>query len=279
MKKLEIIREMLSLVEMLPEERVVLIKGLISEWNLTQDECFPKIPKKRGRKPKVKGEAEVGVGNSSAAQPKRRGRKPKVRNDITEVVDDKKIEEQPKRRRGRPRKNVVVEEASEVVRTSVGKSLNEPKTLFVSFADYPVLKKQVIGGEQEFSLLYKWKGRLLLSNYILTDMMPVGIYIPYKTVMFGKYKGFVVYLYDEVVCQNIDEAIRDAKAKDEIDGEYWSVMDSLQLVTIKPLMDRANRLLKKVGGDEFRGLYATITPGSTCAMGKNGKIRYTINVK
>lgn len=277
MEKLEIIRKMLSLVNILPEERLMLVKELISEWGLTQDECFPKLLKKRGRKPKIKD----GVVSSVVEQPKRRGRKPKLKDDsaLSEetTVAIPQSAELPKRRRGRPRKNAIVGENSD--KTSNGVMV-EPKTVFASFADYPVLKKQVIGQEQDFLLLYKWEDRSLLSSYILTEMMPIGIYIPYKAVMFGKYKGFVVYLYDEVVCQSINDAIRDAKTKDEIDGEYWSVMSSLQLVTIKPVMERLNRILKKVGGDEFRGNYASITPGATNAMQRSfSKIRYTINVK
>ena len=335
MERNEIIKNLISLVGLLPEERLTLVKELIAEWNLKRDDCFAeqviveqtvpeKHPAKRRERPskaklinseKATGDAvsklsteqdreenkvvdKKGIIDTSQKLLKRRGRKPKSESSETivpkkrgrpkKIVDGERVEipvelnssdeiliEAAKRIRDGRR---LLQEDDDIVvnMTSATKKRNQA---FVYYENYPVLQQQVSGKEQEFELLYKWNGKLLLSRYMLTDMMPMGIYIPYKGKVFGKYVGFIVYLYDEVVVQNVSEAIDDAKKRlGVIDNESWTVMDSLQWGMIKQFLDKLNRLLGKVGGDAMRGNYKTITPGGAYSSGI-GRLRYTINVK
>ena len=270
-----------------------------------------KEPKRRGRKPKVVSETD------EVKEPKRRGRKPKAVSETDEVKEPKRRGRKPKvvsetdevkepKRRGR--KTKAVSETDEVI--EIPKTLNpddevlieaakryrdgrklledgevivpvtnsKKNKVFMHYSDYPELKKQTLGPKQEFELLYKWKGKLLLSHYILTEVMPIGIYVPYKSKMFGKYIGFVIYLYDEKVIQVGNEAINDAETMELVDGENWNVMDSLQWCTVKQVSERLNRLLSKVGGDVLGRTYQTRTPNSATVTGI-GNIRYTVNVK
>ena len=302
MEQVKVIEKMISLVALSPEEQLALVKLLIAKWKLKQEDCFAEKAKRRERKPKVVSETDEvkELKRRGRKEPKHLARKPKVVSETDEVKEPK--------RRGRPKKNKAVDgivdeakipktlnyadealiEASKNCRDGrklleddepvVIKTNSKRNKAFLYYSDYPELKKQILGPKQEFALLYKWKSKLLLSHYILTEMMPMGVYVPYKSKMFGKYLGFVIYLYDEKVMQNVNKAIGDAKSWSLVDDENWGVMDSLQWCTIRPMLAQINRLLSKVGGDGFRGSYQTVSPNSTLSSGV-GKIRYTVNVK
>ena len=151
--------------------------------------------------------------------------------------------------------------------------------VFCYLADYPAVKKQAIGRDYPFEFLYQWEGHNLLSRYVLSDLMPIGIYVPYKSPVFGKYRGFIISIYDEQVIENIDEAIDNAKKKmPAIDGEEWSVMNAVQFSVIKNSSDILNRMLGKIGGDRLRQTYRLLSPKSNHASGI-GKFRYAIDVK
>ena len=108
--------------------------------------------------------------------------------------------------------------------------------------------------------------------------MPIGIYIPYKNLVFGKYRGFIVSIYDEKVLTDIAEARSEAAAKPVIDDEAWAVMDSLQWSVLKSYINAVNRMLSKVGGDLLKAQYRTSSPNSNMVYGMGG-FRYTVNVK
>lgn len=150
---------------------------------------------------------------------------------------------------------------------------------FCYLADYPAVKKQAIGRDYPFEFLYQWEGHNLLSRYVLSGLMPIGIYVPYKSLVFGKYRGFIISIYDEQVIDNLDEAIDNAQKKmPAIDGEEWSVMNAVQFSVIKNSSDILNRMLGKIGGDRLRQTYRLLSPKSNHASGI-GKFRYAIDVK
>lgn len=150
---------------------------------------------------------------------------------------------------------------------------------FCYLADYPAAKKQAIGRDYPFEFLYQWEGYNLLSRYVLSDLMPIGIYVPYKSLVFGKYRGFIISIYDEKVIENLDDAIDNAQKKmSAIDGEEWSVMNAIQFGVIKNSSDILNRMLGKIGGDRLQQTYKLLSPKSNLSSGI-GKFRYTIDVK
>ena len=68
--------------------------------------------------------------------------------------------------------------------------------------------------------------------------------------MFGKYRGFVVSLYDEKVITDAGEAFNEAeRAFEPVDGEVWSLMNSLQWGVLKNNQDIVSHMFRKVGGD------------------------------
>lgn len=315
MEKIGIIKKMVLLVDLSTEEQVELIKVLIAQWNLKCEDCFATIGQssvvnstptetekpKRGRPRKVQP-LEQAIELQGEEKAKKRGRPRKVQP--TDVTMDTKEEKTVQKKRGRPRKNLLedqnepniqelkqIEEElrEESFEADVVKGCDDKiKTLsaatkkrnqaFRYLADCPILNKMRMGSEQTFEILYRWEGENLLSPYVLVDLMPIGIYIPYKGKVFGKYRGFIVDIYDETVITDADLAVKEARAKPQIDDENWSIMNSLQWSLVKNMLEKVNRLLNKVGGDQFRGHYRTVSPGTDVIMGL-GKIRYCIDVK
>ena len=260
----------------------------------TVSETVREIPdKKRGRLQKVK---TGGPGSETVQEipTKKRGRSKKVK---AEDTVSETVRETPSKKRGRPKKV-----KAEVIATEGADSNSEQKALaeaakieaalksennkkggvtrtFKLLSDCAELREQAFGSEQPFAFLYKWNGHNVLSNYVLSEMMPLGIYIPYKNLMFGKYRGFVVSLYDEKVITDAGEAFDEAeRAFEAIDGERWSVMNSLQWGVLKNVQDIVSHMFRKVGGDGLRGAYKTVSPRSKNICGI-GKFRYTVDVK
>lgn len=149
---------------------------------------------------------------------------------------------------------------------------------FLYLADFPNLKPLIIGKEYPFEFLYQWKNKKLLSPYVLDGMMPLGIHIPYKNVVFGMYKGFIVSIYEEYVITDIHQAYQEAEKLPTIDNEAWSIMNSLQWSILKSYIGSINSMLSKVGGDSLKNNYRTRSPKSNLICGI-GNLRYTVDVK
>ena len=309
MEKIAIIKNLISLVNLTSEEVMALVRELVADYGLDAVDCIKqsgacdnngqvssavsdeqvKITKsRRGRPKKVKAE-ETGGGTVTEVQVKsRRGRPKKVKAEKTggETV----TEVQVKSKRGRPKKvkaeDINSERAALAEAAKIEAALNSENAddgnvtqTFQRLADCPELNAQAFGSKQPFAFLYKWNGRNVLSNYVLSGMMPIGIYIPYIHIMFGKYRGFVVSLYDEKVITDAREAFEEAeRAFEPVDGENWSVMNSLQWGILKNNQDIVSHMFRKVGGDGLCGVYKTVSPRSKSICGI-GKFRYTVDVK
>lgn len=270
------------------------------------------VPKKRGRKKKTETPINVSENKNQTQEPsapKRRGR-PKKNTDTTSKQDDpRQIAVPTGKKRGRPKKIVSnatdaddmptggamlsAEDSALIAQTAEIKNisdlLNEEPEIrskgtrrrnpnFSYLADFPALKELTIGQEYPFEFLYQWKNKKLLSSRVLADLMPIGIYIPYQNIAFGKYRGFVVSIYDEAIITNANEAIEKAKGMEVIDGENWTIMDSLQWSVLKQYIGTVNRMLSRIGGDSLKKHYKTSSPQSIRICGM-GDFRYTINVK
>lgn len=239
---------------------------------------------------------------------KRRGRKKKNESIAVSGTDKNNVSEIPViKRRGRPRKNVVRDEVSEPIppaspsaedaalieKAAEAKNIrdlldDEPEVrskmsrrrnpTFRYLMDFPALKPYILGQEYCFEFLYQWKGKELLSPYVLSGLMPKGIYIPYKKMVFNQYHGFIVTLYDENVAANAAEASETAQKMPPVDNEAWMIMDSLQWSVLKSYINTVNQMLSKVGGDLLKRQYKTRSPKSEMIYGMGG-FRYTVNVK
>lgn len=275
-------------------------------------EATPKV-KRRGRRPKAEVEIEAPDVKPTIAS-RRRGRPKKTES--TTVTNENKTE--TKRGRPKKIKTVSAENdktspvlknqededtppevfsardeeliANTVCATNIEQLLEDELPVrsretkkrnpaFCCLADYPAVKKQAIGRDYPFEFLYQWEGHNLLSRYVLSGLMPIGIYMPYKSLVFGKYRGFIISIYDEQVIENLDEAIDNARKRmPTIDGEEWSVMNAVQFSVIKNSSDILNRMLGKIGGDRLRQSYKLLSPKSNYTSGI-GKFRYAIDVK
>ena len=252
------------------------------------DEQVKTTKSRRGRPKKVKAEDAGGETVTEVQAKSRRGRPKKVKAE--DAGGETVTEVQAKSRRGRPKKvkaeDINSEREALAEAAKIEAALNSEKDddgnvnqTFQRLADYPELNAQAFGSKQPFAFLYKWNGRNVLSNYVLSGMMPIGIYIPYKSIMFGKYRGFVVSLYDEKVITDAGEAFNEAeRAFEPVDGEMWSIMNSLQWGVLKNNQDIVSHMFRKVGGDGLCGAYKTVSPRSKSICGI-GNFRYTVDVK
>ncbi len=268
--------------------------------------------KRRGRPKKVLADDKVSKsGIKEQEECKAETISPEIVSESSEVPT-----ETPKKRRGRPKKvladdkvaksSITEQEELESLPISLSKEdvalieeISETNNLldllddeqpvpsketrrrnqaFCYHADFPSLKPLTIGQEYNFEFLYQWKEKNLLSPYVLNGLMPVGIYIPYRNIVFGKYRGFIVYIYDEHVYNDAREAEETAHAMPSIDDEFWTIMDSLQWSVLKTYIEAVNRMLSKVGGDSLKKQYKTCSPRSSQICGIGG-FRYAINVK
>ncbi len=302
MERILIIQNFLGLIALTKKEKATLIRELVSDWHFSESEVIEAI--RHSETEDVAQENISQVTDIPAA--KKRGRKK-----ITKTED---VPEQPKRRRGRPKKvkddyvseagavassqdpsyghlsaadAALIDEAQKIKNISClldeepekcSKATRKRNSAFKYLADFPALKKFVIGQEYSFEFVYQWDDKKLLSPLVLTNLMPIGIYIPYKNLVFGKYRGFIVSIYDEKVLTDIAEARSEAAAKPVIDDEAWAVMDSLQWSVLKSYINAVNRMLSKVGGDLLKAQYRTSSPNSNMVYGMGG-FRYTVNVK
>ena len=125
-------------------------------------------------------------------------------------------------------------------------------------------------------ILYRWKKRLVVSNRVMQDATPLGIFVPYKRRAAG-YARFILAATDEIAGLPVSKAQKYARNQlPPYEGEKWDVLNSWQIEAAKQAQPELNQMLKKVGGDPFVGLY--LAPKSVNYHEMPDKIRYAVNV-
>ena len=138
------------------------------------------------------------------------------------------------------------------------------------------IEKLKMGKEYSFDILYKWQGKMVVSNRIMQEGTPLGVFVPYtrKTVGYAK---FVLYYTDEISGLSLNKASAYARNKlPAYKGEKWKILDSWQIEAAKQAQPELNQLLKKIGGDPFIGSY--LVPKVANYHKMPDKIRYAVNV-
>lgn len=145
-----------------------------------------------------------------------------------------------------------------------------------SEAEKDEIEKLKMGKVYSMDILYRWKGRLVVSNRVMQDATPLGIFVPYKRRAAG-YARFILGATDEIAGLSVSKAQKYARNQlPPYEGEKWDVLDSWQIEAAKQAQPELNQMLKKVGGDPFVGLY--LVPKSVNYHQMPDKIRYAVNV-
>lgn len=134
-----------------------------------------------------------------------------------------------------------------------------------------------MGREYSMDILYRWRNRMVVSNRVLQEGAPLGVFIPYnrKSV---EYEKFILYVTDEIPGLPLSKASSYARSKlPAYKGERWKVLDTWQIEAAKQAQPELNRILKKIGGDPFVGSY--LVPNVVNYHKMPDKIRYALNVR
>lgn len=151
----------------------------------------------------------------------------------------------------------------------------------VEFRELSEEEKQEIenlkmGKEYPNDILYVWRNLFVISNRILQEGQPLGVFVNYKRRTLD-YDRFVLYLSDEMQGLPISKAIAYARNKlPEYRGEKWKLIDRWQIESIKQSQPELNQILRKIGGDSFSGNY--LTEIDLKNRKTSDKIRYAVNV-
>ncbi len=145
-----------------------------------------------------------------------------------------------------------------------------------SEAERNEIEKLKMGKVYSMDILYRWKKRLVVSNRVMQDATPLGIFVPYKRRAAG-YARFILAATDEIAGLPVSKAQKYARNQlPPYEGEKWDVLNSWQIEAAKQAQPELNQMLKKVGGDPFVGLY--LAPKSVNYHEMPDKIRYAVNV-
>lgn len=116
------------------------------------------------------------------------------------------------------------------------------------------VEKLKYGREYSLDALYSYKGRLIRTNRVMADALPVGIFIPHLRRC--GYKEFILYYADESAGLTVNMAKSYARSRlPEYAGQRWKIKEDWYDGAVKEVLDEANVLLKKMGGDKFEGKY------------------------
>lgn len=116
------------------------------------------------------------------------------------------------------------------------------------------VEKLKYGREYSLDALYSYKGRLIRTNRVMADALPVGIFIPHLRRC--GYKEFILYYADESAGLTVNMAKSYARNRlPEYEGQRWKIKEDWYDGAVKEVLDEANVLLKKMGGDKFEGKY------------------------
>ena len=134
-----------------------------------------------------------------------------------------------------------------------------------------------MGKEYSMDILYRWRDRMVVSDRVLQEGTPLGVFVPYNRKAL-EYEKFVLYFCDEISGLPLNKAEAYARSKlPAYKGEKWKVLDSWQIEAAGQAQPELNRILKKIGGDPFAGSY--LTPKTVHYHKMPDKIRYAVNVR
>ncbi len=134
-----------------------------------------------------------------------------------------------------------------------------------------------MGREYSMDILYCWRNRMVVSNRVLQEGTPLGVFIPYNRKAV-EYEKFILYVTDEISGLPLSKASSYARSKlPAYKGEKWKVLDTWQIEAAKQAQPELNRILKKIGGDPFVGSY--LVPKVVNYHKMPDKIRYALNVR
>lgn len=214
---------------------------------------------------------------------KRLGRPPRVKNETVETaaeVEEQSIAAQKEIAAETDKASAEAETVAEPAENDAAKDNLPPPAGFdntIHIVDAEALEEVTalrMGKEYPYGIIYRWKPRLYVrSRYILRDLCPEAVCLDYGQAGKGVYRQFAIATTDEIASMPLKTARAYAAGKlPKFEGEVWTVMNFVQAGIAGREAKELNRLLNKLGGDPFRGKYAT---GEVL----NGKIRYAINIK
>jgi len=146
-----------------------------------------------------------------------------------------------------------------------------------SAAEREEIEKLKMGKEYSMDILYRWRDRMVVSDRVLQEGTPLGVFVPYNRKAL-EYEKFVLYFCDEISGLPLNKAEAYARSKlPAYKGEKWKVLDSWQIEAAGQAQPELNRILKKIGGDPFAGSY--LTPKTVHYHKMPDKIRYAVNVR
>lgn len=144
-------------------------------------------------------------------------------------------------------------------------------------AEREEIEKLKMGKEYSMDILYRWRDRMVVSDRVLQEGTPLGVFVPYNRKAL-EYEKFVLYFCDEISGLPLNKAEAYARSKlPAYKGEKWKVLDSWQIEAAGQAQPELNRILKKIGGDPFVGSY--LTPKMVHYHKMPDKIRYAVNVR
>lgn len=144
-------------------------------------------------------------------------------------------------------------------------------------AEREEIEKLKMGKEYSMDILYRWRDRMVVSDRVLQEGTPLGVFVPYNRKAL-EYEKFVLYFCDEISGLPLNKAEAYARSKlPAYKGEKWKVLDSWQIEAAGQAQPELNRILKKIGGDSFVGSY--LTPKTVHYRKMPDKIRYAVNVR
>lgn len=144
-------------------------------------------------------------------------------------------------------------------------------------AEREEIEKLKMGKEYSMDILYRWRDRMVVSDRVLQEGTPLGVFVPYNRKAL-EYEKFVLYFCDEISGLPLNKAEAYARSKlPAYKGEKWKVLDSWQIEAAGQAQPELNRILKKIGGDPFAGSY--LTPKTVHYHKMPDKIRYAVNVR
>lgn len=144
-------------------------------------------------------------------------------------------------------------------------------------AEREEIEKLKMGKEYSMDILYRCRDRMVVSDRVLQEGTPLGVFVPYNRKAL-EYEKFVLYFCDEISGLPLNKAEAYARSKlPAYKGEKWKVLDSWQIEAAGQAQPELNRILKKIGGDPFAGSY--LTPKTVHYHKMPDKIRYAVNVR
>lgn len=149
------------------------------------------------------------------------------------------------------------------------------KTKPVSFEEE--VENLKYGREYSLDALYMYKGRMVRTNRVMSDARPLGIFIPHLRRC--GYREFLLYYADESA--GLTRNMADAYARNKLpkyQNQQWKIKEPWYDGAIKEVLEEANMLLKKMGGDKFEGKYFNPADSYFAQVDLTCKFRYVCDV-